>query len=184
MEFLVNTTAAGEQTRPAVAMAPDGRILVAWQSDSQAGGQGWDVAAQAFNAGGSPVGGEVLVNSATAGAQHSPRVAYLAAPLPGFAVVWESGPQIVVRRLSPAGVAIDGADVPVSSTSGGVRRNPAIASDPSGNYVVAWESLDADGRTSRIAARRFQGVTAINGMADLLVDPNPGAARQHGMGWL
>jgi len=178
-EFRVNTTAAGNQTRPTVAMAPDGRFLVAWQSDSQAGGQGWDIAAQAYTSTGAPAGGEVLVNATTAGAQCSPRVAYLAGPVQGFAVVWESAGGIFLRRLTPSGATYDTTDQPVNTTSSGVQANPAIASDPSGNYVVAWENRDADSLTSRTLARRFQGVSPLNNMADLTVDASPGATDQH-----
>lgn len=179
VDFQVNTTTAGNQTRPAVAMAPDGSFLVTWQSDSQAGGQGWDVVAQPYHSDGSRSGGEVLVNATTAGAQHSPRAAYLAAPVAGFAVVWESAGGIFVRRFSPLGGAIDTLDQPVNSTTTGMQSNPALASDPSGNYVVAWENLDANGQTSRILARRFQGVTPLNNMTDITLDTSPGATQQH-----
>lgn len=178
VELQVSTTTAGAQMRPAVAMAPDGRFLVTWQSGSQAGGQGWDVAAQAYTSGGSPAGGEVLVNSTTAGAQHSPRAAWLAAPAAGFAVVWASATGIFVRRISPSGVALDAADQPVNTTSAGAQKSPAVASDPSGNYAVAWESTDANGLASRILARRFQGVSALGGMTDLTLDASAGATRQ------
>jgi|GEM_PF-3729649 len=168
--FQVNTTTVGNQTRPAVAMAPDGSFLVTWQSDSQTGGQGWDIVAQPYHNDASRSGGEILVNVATAGAQHSPRVAYLAAPAAGFAVVWESSVGIFVRRFSPLGGSIDTLDQPVNATTTGTQSNPALASDPSGNYVVAWENLDANGQVSRILARRFQGVTPLNSMTDLTLD--------------
>jgi hypothetical protein len=179
VEIRVPTTVAGNQQRPAVAMAPDGRFLVVWQSDSQTGGQGWDVAAQAFTAAGSPVGSEILVNGTLAGPQHSPRAAYLAGPTEGFAVVWESASGLWLRRVSPSGVALDPADVPVNTTSAGTQRNPAVASDLSGNYVVAWESVDANGQASRILARRFRGAAALNGMTDLTLDASSSATRQH-----
>jgi len=178
-EVLVNTTTAGNQQRPAVAMASDGRYLVAWESDSQSGGQGWDIAAQAFTAAGAANGAEVTVNSSLAGAQHSPRAAFVTMPSYRFAIVWESGGGIVGRRFTTSGVAIDTADQPINSTVTGTQRNPAIAADPSGNYVVAWESVDANGLTSRILARRFQGVAPIGSMSDLVVDPTPGATAQH-----
>jgi hypothetical protein len=174
-----NDARLGNQARPAVAMAPDGHFLVTWQSDSQSGGQGWDIAAQAYSINGSSAGGEILVNVTTGGAQHSPRAAYLAAPAQGYAVVWESTGGIFVRRFSLLGGAIDTADQPVNTTLTGAQRNPALASDPSGNYAVAWESFDANGQTSRILARRFQGVVPLNGMSDLTLDTSLGATQQH-----
>lgn len=169
-EFRVNTTVAGDQTRPAVAMAPDGSFVVVWQSDSQAGGQGWDIAAQAFTPAGAASGPEVLVNSNTVGAQSAPRAAFVGAPSPGFAVVWQSAGGIFARRIGLSGAAIDAAEFQVNTTGGGFLRRPAIGSDPSGNYAVAWESTDANGLTSRIQVRRFQGASAIGGMSDLTLD--------------
>jgi hypothetical protein len=179
VEFRVNTTVVGNQSRPSVAMAPDGRFLIAWQSDSQSGGQGWDIAAQAYTSTGTPAAGEILVNATPTGAQCSPRAAYLAGPVQGFAVVWESAGGIFLRRLTPSGAPFDTTDQPVNTTTSGIQRNPTIASDPSGNYVVAFEHVDADSLTSSVLARRFQGVIPLNGMADLTVDASPGASDQH-----
>jgi hypothetical protein len=176
-EFRVNTTVAGNQARPSVAVAPDGRFLVAWQSDQQSGGQGWDIAAQAYNAGGTLAGSEILVNSGIGGAQTSPRAAYLSAPTAGFAVAWEGAGAILVRRLGITGTAIDAADRQANTTAAGFQRSPAIAADPSGNYAVAWESWDANGATSRILARRFQGVSPLNS-TDLAIDSSAAAPQQ------
>jgi len=177
-EFRVNTTATGNQARPSVAMAPDGRFLVAWQSDLQSGGQGWDIAAQAFNpVSGTLAGPEVLVNSGTGGAQTLPRVVYLSWPTPGFAVAWEGAGAVFVRRLGLTGAAIDAADRQVNTTLTGFQRSPALASDQSGNYAVAWESWDANGATSRILARRFQGVSPLNNI-DLTIDSSASATQQ------
>src|ERR671918_710953 len=104
----VASDAAGNQARPSVAVAPDGRFLVAWQSDQQAGGQGWDVVAQAYNASGSVAGSEVLVNSVTVGGQSLPRAAYLNNPTEGFAVAWEGAGAIFVRRVGVSGPALSG----------------------------------------------------------------------------
>jgi hypothetical protein len=175
-EFRVNTTAAGNQARPAVAVAPDGRFLVAWQSDQQTGGQGWDVVAQAYNASGTLAGSEVLVNSATAGSQTLPRAAYLSAPTEGFAVAWESVGAIFVRRVLMSGAALDASDRQVNTTAAGFHRSPAVASDPSGNYTIVWEGWDADGVTSRILGRRFQGVSTSG--ADVTIDATAGATQQ------
>src|SRR5581483_4009595 len=61
--FLVNTTVAGAQTHPAVAMDPGGDFVVAWEStdvSSQAG-----IFAQRFNAAGVKQGPQFLVNTHT-----------------------------------------------------------------------------------------------------------------------
>jgi hypothetical protein len=176
-EFRVHATASGNQARPAVAVAPDGRFLVVWQSDQPGGSQGWDILAQAYNAGGTTAGVETLVNSLTAGAQSSPRAAYLSAPTAGFAVVWESAGAVLTRRLGITGATLDAADRQVNTTATGFQRSPAVAADPSGNYAIVWESWGADGSTSRVLGRRFQGVSPLNA-TDLTIDASVAATQQ------
>ncbi|MCE9553836.1 MAG: hypothetical protein K8T91_10750 [Planctomycetes bacterium] len=62
LEFVVNTTTYGDQYYSKVAMAPDGRSVVAWVSNSS---QGEGIYAQRFNADGTRLGNEFLVASAS-----------------------------------------------------------------------------------------------------------------------
>ncbi len=175
-QFHVNTTTAGNQQSPAVAMAPDGRFLVSWQSDGQ-DGSSWGVYGQAFQSGGTAAGGEFRVNVTTAGAQHSPAVAFLAsAAAPDrFEVIWQSQGQdasgagaagVFARAFDGSGNALSG-EVAVNVTATGAQGHPRIASDPSGNFVVAWESLAGAG--SAVTARRFTATgTPLSG--ELAVD--------------
>src|SRR5262249_13425411 len=59
-EFRVNTTAKGNQHRPRLAMAPDGRFVVAWYGD---GKDGAGVYARRFTASGEPEGEEFPVSA-------------------------------------------------------------------------------------------------------------------------
>jgi len=59
-EFQVNTGSAGNQLETAVAMAGDGRFVVAWMGPSESDGMG--VLARRFDAGGQPLGAEFQVN--------------------------------------------------------------------------------------------------------------------------
>jgi hypothetical protein len=159
----VNTTTAGNAQAPAVAMASDGRFLVAWQSDS-ADGNSWGIVARAFAANGSAVSGEILVNVTTAGAQHSPTAAWLpasAAATERYQVVWESQNQdgagagasgVVGRSLDGAGNPLGG-ELAINTPGSGAHAHPRLASDPSGNFTVAWENVSAAG--SVVVARRF-----------------------------
>src|SRR5262249_21380105 len=83
-ELLVNTTVAGDQTAPAVAMTDSGAFVVAWQS-ADATNQG--VFAQLYDANGQQVGGEFQVNTTTAGNQQLPCVAMDGSG--NFIVVWQ-----------------------------------------------------------------------------------------------
>lgn len=178
--FQVNTTTAYDDQAPAVAMTGDGRFLVTWQSNGQDGG-GWGVFARAYGAGGAPATGEIAVNLTTAGAQHSPAVAYLpasAASPERFELVWQSEGQdgpgtgasgIVGRAFSGAGNPQSGEQA-INVPATGAHSHPRIASDPSGNFVVAWEGLTAGG--SVVLGRRFNAAgTALSGQ--MMVDPSP-----------
>jgi hypothetical protein len=175
----VNATTAYDDQAPAVAMAPDGRFLVVWQSN---GPGGWSVLARAFQAGGTAAGNEIAVNVTATGARHSPAVAYLPAsaaePSERFEIVWQAEGQdgsgtgasgIVGRAFDGAGNALSG-ELAINVPATGAHSHPRIASDPSGNFVVAWEGLTAGG--SIVLARRFNAAgTALSGQ--LMVDPSP-----------
>lgn len=86
-EFLVNSTVLGDQTAPSVSALMNGQFVIAWTDGSQAGtSQGLDIRAQVFTAGGFRQGGELLVNTTTAGDQTGAQVAGLTGG--GFAVAW------------------------------------------------------------------------------------------------
>ncbi|HEY6320440.1 MAG TPA: hypothetical protein VJA16_02650 [Thermoanaerobaculia bacterium] len=176
--FQVNTTTTYDDLAPAVAMAADGRFLVVWQSN---GPGGWSVLGRAFQAGGSAASGEVAVNLPAAAARHSPAVAYLpasAAAAERFQVVYQAEGQdgagpgasgIVGRAFDGAGNALSG-EMAINLPATGAHAHPRIASDPSGNFIVAWEGLTAGG--SVVLARRFNAAgTALSGQ--LMVDPSP-----------
>ena len=87
-EFGVNTCVSGNQSAPSVATEPGGDFLIAWQSAEQDGSL-LGVYAQHFAADGSPVGGEMRVNTVAAGEQSWPAVDMLSRDR--FVVVWASG---------------------------------------------------------------------------------------------
>ncbi|HSM55610.1 MAG TPA: hypothetical protein VK879_05580, partial [Candidatus Sulfomarinibacteraceae bacterium] len=69
--FQVNTSEAGDQWSPSVAIDDAGNFLVAWdQKDSAFTSVEEEVYAQRYDSTGQPVGGEVLVNTDTSGYQH------------------------------------------------------------------------------------------------------------------
>src|SRR5207247_470739 len=72
-EFRVNTTSALEQVSPAVAMAPDGSFVIAFQDQKDSDAQ-YDISARRFNATGQPIGDQFPVNQTTAAYQYQPSV--------------------------------------------------------------------------------------------------------------
>jgi hypothetical protein len=176
--FQVNMTTTNDDQAPAVAMAPDGRFLVVWQSN---GPGGWTVVGRAFQAGGTSPSSEFAVNVTASGARHSPAVAYLpasAAAAERYEIVWQAEGQdgagtgasgIVGRAFDGAGNALSG-ELAINLPTTGAHSHPRIASDPSGNFVVAWEGLTTGGSVA--LARRFNAAgTALSGQ--LMVDPSP-----------
>lgn len=88
-----------------------------------------------------------------------------------FVVVWAgNGTQLL--QTDSAGVffqrydrngAAQGAETRVNTTTTGVQRNPAVAMDASGSFVVAWESCDGAGAACDIVLQRFASDGAAAG---------------------
>jgi len=156
-EFLVNTTTAGDQKEASVAMDTSGRFVIAWEGvDANKKG----VYAQRYDAGGVAQGGEFLVNTFTAGDQKEPAVAIDGSGK--FTIVWESKNQdgdksgIYGQRYDVNGVA-EGMEFLVNSATANDQKSPALAMDPSGDFVVLWDSKaqdDPDGRKG-VFGQRF-----------------------------
>ena len=71
-DLLANTTTAGDQKMTSLAALAGGGWVVSWYNDNPAPGGANSYQAQIFDAAGAPVGGEILVNTATSGDQARP----------------------------------------------------------------------------------------------------------------
>ncbi|MCR5864838.1 hypothetical protein [Aquincola sp. J276] len=149
--FLVNTTTAGYQYEPSVALLSNGGFVVVWRSDGQDGSSA-GVYGQRFDAAGLKVGGEFMVNESTTGGQYQPAVTGLSTG--GFVVSWYNDnydttgtgttQDVYIREYSNAGVALDGQRKLVSS-SNSTEYQPAIADLGNGNFVVAYSDYQSTG---------------------------------------
>ncbi|HYU31872.1 MAG TPA: hypothetical protein VEW48_06890 [Thermoanaerobaculia bacterium] len=103
-----------------------------------------------------------------------------------FVVIWHTnkvpavdGVDILGQRYTALGRKT-GAIFRVNSVAAGDQRDPAIAHDAAGNFVVVWESRGSDA-TGRIVGRRFKANGTADG-ADFVVhaqgedEPMPGDA--------
>ena len=105
-----------------------------------------------------PVGGEFLINSYTAGDQYYESVAMDADG--DFVAVWQSegqdgsGGGIYGQRFNAAGVA-QGDEFRVNTFTVGVQDFPTVAMTADGDFVIAWESNGQDGDGFGIYARRY-----------------------------
>jgi hypothetical protein len=156
-EFRVNTYTTSYQSAPAVASDPNGNFVVVWQSFDQEGAPSAGVFGRRYDAAGVAQGGEFQVNSFTTTPQFQPAVASDAAG--NFVVVWDSINQdgwsygIFGQRFNASGVR-QGSEFRVNSYTTMGQRDPAVASDANGNFVVVWDSISPSG-TYEIFGQRF-----------------------------
>ncbi|MBD2679855.1 MULTISPECIES: hypothetical protein [Nostoc] len=169
-QILVNNANTTTQQTPAIAIDSDGDYVVIWESvaqDDPAQTIRTGLFGQRFTFSGAKVGSEFQVNTVTNDNQGQPAVVY--DPLSGFTVVWDSFGQdgasygVYSKRYNSAGVAQTG-DTLVNTTTTGAQRDPVIARDGDGNYVVVWRGNGAGGDSSGIYFQRFNAAgTALGG---------------------
>ena len=137
-EFRVNSTTNNGQYTPDVAMAPGGRFVVTWAGYGQ-GSVDTDILARPFSADGSPLGGEILVNTTFSGNQGFPRIAMAADG--DFVISYSGGTyNVLAKRFDSAGNPV-GVQFGVEAIPGG--SIPGIAAAADGRFVVAFEADDA-----------------------------------------
>jgi hypothetical protein len=167
-EFQVNSYTTGQQGQPAVAMSASGEFVVVWRSASQ-DGDFYGVFGQRFGTSGAPLGAEFQVNTYTTNDQDRVAVAMDAAG--SFVVVWRSNSQdgnddgIFGQRYDGAGVP-RGSEFQVNTYTTNSQRHARVGSDPSGNFLVLWESDGQDGSSVGVFGQRYGGVLP----AALIVD--------------
>lgn len=154
--FQVNVTTADNQEMPAVAMDAAGNFVVVWQSPD---GDEFGVYLRRYAADGTPLSGEVRINSSWQLDQEAPDVAMDDAG--NFVVVWynsiSNGDSAIVGRLFGSDGSSGGEFIvsQVHSGSWHAVDHPAVARNGSGRFVVAWSQVGADGEYFDINARRF-----------------------------
>ncbi|MBZ0101859.1 MAG: right-handed parallel beta-helix repeat-containing protein [Thermoanaerobaculia bacterium] len=166
-EFQVNVYTTYNQSRPDVAMAPDGSFVVVWQSaGSFEGDVGQSIQVRRFDRAGQPMGArEWQVNSLTSVFQSHPRVAM---DFEGnFVVVWDSTTSvgndtsfasIQARRFRADGTALDEQQFQVNTYTTDDQTYPDVIVHPEGEFVVVWQSFGSPGDDQSFystLARRF-----------------------------
>lgn len=150
-EVAVNTTTAGAQSAPAVAILESGDFLVVWQGPGPSGLEIWG---RLFTEGGLPLSGEFQINTSSAGDQIDP-TAGSSDEFDEFVVAWTGfdadGRGIFAQRVAMTG-ALVGSEIPVNSNTAGEQVSPAVALSgidldigDENLFVVVWQGPDADG---------------------------------------
>jgi len=154
-EFQVNTTSAGNQAEPAVAMDAAAGFIVAWQGPGFIEENREDIYAQRFDPNGAPAGEEFLVNSYTDDQQLFPCATMNDHDT--FVIVWESnntpleGDKAIYGRLFDSNGVEFGEEFLVNEELS-VCRYPDVAADANGNFAVVW--MEEKG-TNSIMGRLF-----------------------------
>ncbi len=156
-ELQVSTYTGSSQKWPAAAADADGDFVVAWTSSAPDGSVTGDVFMQRFSSSGARVGADFRVNTYTLDYQLKPAVGMDADG--DFVVAWTSYNQdgssrgVFGRRFSSAGVAASPFQINRRTT--GSQRDPTVAMESSGHFVVAWTGENQDGFGYGIFARQF-----------------------------
>src|SRR5262245_4280194 len=108
--------------------------------------------------GDNPVGPEFRVNTYTTERQESAKVATDSSG--NFVVVWQSLYQdgssygVYGQRYDGTGAPV-GFEFRVNTYTTDRQFHPSVASDPSGNFVVVWESASQDGSGYGVFGQRY-----------------------------
>jgi hypothetical protein len=152
-QFQVNTYTTNEQSEPAVDVDSAGTFVVVWRSTGSAG---TDAAADSiqgrrYDGNGTPLGTQFQVNTYTTNSQGLPSVAIDDAG--NFVVAWasrgsagsdSSGDSVQAQRYDTAGNGVGG-EFQVNTYTSFLQKNPKVAADNAGNFVVVWESYGSAG---------------------------------------
>jgi hypothetical protein len=136
---------------PDVAGGSSSNFVVVWHS-SIFGGMEYNVFAQRS------LGPAFRVNTYTTGDQTAASVA--ADPSGNFVVVWSSSGQdgsdlgIFGQRYDSSGAPL-GSEFRVNTYTTNSQGHPSVTADPSGNFVVVWESAFQDGFNAGVFGQRF-----------------------------
>lgn len=174
-DAVVNTTTEWAQGWSRIAPLADGGFVVVWESASVAYDSYVDLFAQRFDAMGTAVGGETMVNTYTTARQQWASVAALSDG--GWVVAWQSsgpfasykgqvydvedtgrvgqdghGSGIYVQRFDAGGGRV-GAETRINTTTELDQRTPEIQGLADGGYVVVWTSPDGGG--TGVFAQRY-----------------------------
>ena len=148
-ELRVNTTTAFSQLYNDVAMLPDGRFVVVYQSVNAGGNL--DLYLQRYAADGTAIGSETQVNSVS-DAGYFPIASVSADAGGNMTVVWNktgdgAGAGTYGRRFYWSGTPVAG-EFLINTTTAGDQWYPEVASQAGGRFIVAWGGNgpgDADG---------------------------------------
>ncbi|MCU0876870.1 MAG: GEVED domain-containing protein [Pirellulaceae bacterium] len=164
-EHVVNSIAQHDQILPDLAMDTAGNVVFVWQAEGQQG-SGSDVYTRRMTAAGSLLGADALVNTTKTRPQRLPSVAMDGAG--NYLVSWQSQHQdgyswgIYRQAFDSSGTRV-GEEVIVNHRVEGPQTAPTVASNTSGDAIVAWLGNSATHQPSVFAHRFDLPATEVEG---------------------
>ena len=180
-EVQINLETSGNQTEPRVTELASGNFVVVWTSatsGSAGDGSSDGVFARLFNASGTPLSGEIQVNTTTSSNQQDSAITALAGG--GFVIVWtdQSGADgsssgVFGQEFDASGNPV-GSEFQVNEEISSVQYQPTVTALDNGGYVVAWSSFTSgsagDGSGYGIFSKTFGDPAAFSIQASPEVD--------------
>jgi hypothetical protein len=133
-------TGAGTRTKPAVARDGPGNFVVTWE-DSGQDGSGTGIYMRRYSNSGSPLTGELRVNTITAGSQRSPRIGM--DPAGDFVIAYTSdvsdgsGSAVLAQGYSSEGAA-QWEPFRVNTYSTGDQTAESVSMNAAGAFTIVW----------------------------------------------
>ena len=167
-DIAINNLTINDQHRAQVGVADNGRFVVTWASEDEAG-NATGIFLGRFNAYGGYI--DQRVNDFTNGAQSYPAIAV--APDSSFVVTWASALEdgfetgVFARRFNQFGGTGLDRELQINVRTISSQEKPAISMGDDGALVVAWESsLHQDGAYTGVFARRARAAPNFDFDAD------------------
>lgn len=159
-EVRANTTTVDQQRRSVVAMDDFGNFVVTWYG-IYINGSSDDIVARLFGPTGTPLTGEIRVNSITAGDQQFQTVDM--APDGRFVVAWNSADGDVHARTFDAAGSPTSAEFTANTYTNNLQVSPVVAVEDDGSFTIVWASDRQDGSGLGIYGQRFHADATPDG---------------------
>jgi VCBS repeat-containing protein len=156
-EFQVNTTSPNIPAYPSITALNDGGFVITWHTDGQDGDSN-GVAGQIYDASGSNVGSEFLVNTTRASHQTQPSITALNDG--DFVIAWQSylqdgdGYGVYAQRYDASGTNV-GSEFQVNTYTVSDQDETDITALNDGGFVITWRSKGQDGDDYGVYAQRY-----------------------------
>ena len=167
-EFQVNTYTSGYQMLPKITNLSDGGYVVTWTSQAQddsSGSYAKGVYGQRYDASGSTVGSEFLINTTVVNQQGYPAITSFLDG--GFTVIWESYGQEsqsgIFGQRYDASASTVGSEFHVNTYTSSYQSVADITSLSDDSFVVTWQSYHQDGDEYGIYGQKYDSSGNVSG---------------------